>query len=140
MAGPGEGGHPLREDGLLPLVLVFRLVEHPKQWARLFRGFTDASISPHRGHRNTNRPSRTLDGGPSRPNAAITAAMGTSFRSRRNNALSTMRRPRSVVHEVDVLLPVGLHQDPVHGLDVDRPGARPDGLDQAPDGQVPGLP
>jgi hypothetical protein len=38
---------------------------------QLLRGLTAASISLQRGQRKTKRPSRSFDGGPSRPRAAM---------------------------------------------------------------------
>ena len=60
--------------------MLLKFFPHPKQCARLFRGFTATSMSPHDGHRNTKRPSRIFDGGPSRPSAEIvTDKPSTSF-------------------------------------------------------------
>jgi predicted dehydrogenase len=45
----------------------------------------------------------------------------------------------SVVDEVGVLVPVGLHQDAVDVVDVDGLGGAADGLDQAADTEIAGL-
>src|SRR5580658_8666799 len=51
--------------------MLLRLFWQPKQWARLLRGLTVASISPQRGQRKQKWLSRFLAGGPSGPRAAI---------------------------------------------------------------------
>ena len=45
----------------------------------------------------------------------------------------------SEVGEVGFLLPVGLHQNAVDVVEVDGPGGRADGLDQAAEAEVAGF-
>src|SRR5271156_3964709 len=80
-----------------------------------------------------------LDGGPSRPSAAMVTGMGRSLRMRRSKSGVIMVSPGSIIDEVGFLLPVGLHQDAVDVVDVDGLVGAADGLDQTADAEVAGL-
>ena len=68
----------------------------------------------------------------------MVTAIGKSLRRRRKRSAGTTGAP-SVVEEVGFLLPVGLHQDAVHRVDVDGPLGTADGFDQAADTEVAGI-
>ena len=71
--------------------MLLRFLLQQKQWAKLLRGFTVARISPQPGQRKRKKPSLILDGGPSRPSAAIVTDIGKSLRIRRSSSSEIMR-------------------------------------------------
>src|ERR1700722_15262328 len=98
------------------MLLMFFLQQ--KQWARLVRGLTVASISPQCGHRKRKYPSLIFDGGPARPRAATVTCIGRSLRMRRSKSAEIMVFSTgdavgqscpgwlSVIGQVGLLLPV----------------------------------